>query len=369
MRQVRVELGARSYDISIGQGLLGQVGPMARAACDGGSAFVLTDSNVAPLYGDEVGSSLAVAGYATRVATFSAGEPNKTLATVADLLDQIFAAPTPPDRDSIVVALGGGVVGDIAGFVAAVLLRGVPFIQVPTSLLADVDSSVGGKTGVDHPTGKNLIGAFHQPRAVYIDTDALTTLDEVERVSGLAECVKHGMIRDETLVTWIEANARALLAGETPLMEELIARNVAVKAGVVAEDERESGVRSHLNFGHTVGHAIEALASFSAQDGDYLRHGHCVALGMVAANHIAAGRGLLAGDQAERVEALLSALGLPVRRDGLDGRELLATMRRDKKSRRGALRFVLPAGTVGRVDIHDDVTEAEILAAVEYLQP
>jgi len=333
MRTVPVELGDRSYQITIGRALLDRVGEMTSAAAGGTSAYIVTDSNVGPLYADNVAAALAAAGYAASVATFPAGEPNKTLATVSDLFDQVFAAPVPPERSSVVVALGGGVAGDMAGFLAATLLRGVPFVQVPTSLLADVDSSVGGKTGVDHAAGKNLIGAFHQPRAVVIDTDVLATLPPVELASGMAECVKHGVIRDAALVEWIETNAPALLAGDADLLGELIARNVAIKAAVVAADEREAGERAHLNFGHTIGHAVEAVAGFEVgRDGaDYLRHGHCIALGMVAADRIAVGRSLLAESGAARIESLLAALGLPTRREGLVGGDLLAIMRRDKK--------------------------------------
>jgi len=368
MRTVPVELGSRSYQITIGRDLLGRVGDMTSAVARGASAYIVTDSNVGPLYADTVSGSLADAGYATAVATFPAGEPNKTLATISDLFDLIFASPTPPERGSVVVALGGGVAGDMAGFVAATLLRGVRFVQVPTSLLADVDSSVGGKTGVDHATGKNLIGAFHQPRGVFIDTDALATLPSIELASGMAECVKHGIIRDLSLIEWIEQHAGGLMGGDPDLLGELVARNVAIKAAVVAADEREAGERAHLNFGHTIGHAIEAVAGFESggDEQDYLRHGHCVAMGMVAANRIAVGRDLLADTDAARIEALLKALNLPTRREGLAAPALLDIMRRDKKVRGGTIRFVLPARALGRVDIHADVTDAEILDAIEY---
>jgi 3-dehydroquinate synthase len=369
MRTVPVELGARSYQITIGRDLLGRIGAMTSAVAEGASAYIITDTNVGPLYADAVAGSLSAGGYAASVVTFPAGEPNKTLATISDLFDRIFAAPRPPERGSVVVALGGGVAGDMAGFVAATLLRGVAFVQVPTSLLADVDSSVGGKTGVDHATGKNLIGAFHQPRGVFIDTDALATLPPVELASGMAECVKHGIIRDLSLVEWIEQHAGELMGGEPDLLGELIARNVAIKAAVVAADEREAGERAHLNFGHTIGHAIEAVAGFEpgADEQDYLRHGHCVALGMVAANRIAVGRDLLAETDTTRIESLLKAVNLPTRREGLADIDVLGIMRRDKKVRGGAIRFVLPAGALGRVDIHADVTDKEILDAIEYL--
>jgi len=366
MRTIPVALGDRAYPVHIGPGLLDEVGATARKAARGRTAYVITDTHVGPLYAERVTASLAAAEYAVETATFAAGEPHKTLATVSDLLDRILTAPTPPDRASVIVALGGGVVGDVAGFVAATLLRGVSLIQVPTSLLADVDSSVGGKTGVDHPTGKNLIGAFHQPRAVCIDTDVLATLPAIELASGLAECVKHGVIRDASLLTWIEGHADALGARDANSLSELISRNVAIKAAVVTADERETGVRAHLNYGHTIGHAIEAVEAFTPEDG-YLRHGHCVALGMVAANHLAVARDRLSEEQAQRVEDLLVTLGLPVRRIGGDGEKLLAIMRHDKKSRGGAIRFVLPSGWLGRVDIHADVTDEEILAAINYL--
>jgi 3-dehydroquinate synthase len=280
----------------------------------------------------------------------------------------------------------------VAGFVAATLLRGVNFVQVPTTLLADVDSSVGGKTGVDHAAGKNLIGAFHQPKVVLIDPGALATLPGVEISSGMAECIKHGVIRDAWLLGWIEKNADKLRAGDAQALAELISRNVTIKAAIVAADEheRDRGPRSHLNFGHTIGHAIEAACGFGAAPlslngrgwpagpgegaaqgksaaSDYLRHGHCVALGMVAADQIALSRGLLPADEAARVESLLARFDLPVRLSGLSADALLATMRHDKKARTGRLRFVLPAVHLGTASVHDDVLESEIRAAIEYL--
>lgn len=381
MANVTVELGRRTYDVHIGRGLLTQVGVIARqaAGADGRTAFVITDSNVGPLYAEPVRAGLKAAGYAVAEAAFPAGEPNKTLETYVGLFDQIFAAPVPPDRQSLIVALGGGVVGDMAGFVAATLLRGVRLIQAPTSLLAMVDSSVGGKTGVDHAAGKNLIGAFHQPRAVVIDIDVLRTLPAVETASGLVECVKHGVIRDAGLIDFIQEHAGLLTRlpdakappasppGGGEVCAELIERNVRIKAEVVAADEREAGVRAHLNFGHTIGHAIEAVAGQRpGAGGEYLRHGHCVALGMVAANRIAVRRKLLHTAAAIRVEELLGQLGLPTRRADLSADELLTIMRRDKKAHGGALRFVL-AKALGDVDVCADVTDEEIREAVAYL--
>ncbi len=338
MKTVRVELADKSYDVTIAAGLIDSLGENARAVCDGRAAFIITDSNVGPLYAARAAASLTRAGFATHTATFLAGESHKNLATVSAIFDEIFAAPTPPDRSSLIVALGGGVVGDVAGFTAAILLRGVPFIQAPTTLLADVDSSIGGKTGVDHAAGKNLIGAFHQPKAVYIDPAALQTLPPIEIAAGLAECIKTGIIRDAELIDWIEAHADGLRGGDSAAFAELIERNVAIKAAVVSEDqfERDKGPRSHLNFGHTIGHAIEAERGFGggvkplslegrgqpkvpglpckalAKQGegkiDYMRHGHCISLGMVAAMHIAVGKNLLSAGDAARIEESFSAV-------------------------------------------------------------
>ncbi len=366
MTAIPVSLGPRRYDVRIQPGLLDHVGGLTRAVAAARSAFIVTDSHVGPLYASRVRASLLSAGYEVSLAGFPAGEPHKTLATLGALFDQVFAASPPPDRDSVVVALGGGVTGDLAGLLAATLLRGVRFVQVPTTLLADVDSSVGGKTGVDHPAGKNLIGAFHQPVGVFIDPGTLATLPSVELASGLAECVKHAVIRDAELLDWIETHAPALQAGDPACLGELIARNVRIKAAVVAADERESGERAHLNFGHTIGHAIEAVAGFQADPAHSLRHGHCVALGMAAANAIAVARGQLPHADAARVEALLARLDLPTRYANLDPGQLLPIMRRDKKARAGKLRFVLPV-RLGTVEVVDDVTDAEVVAALDYL--
>jgi len=246
----------------------------------------------------------------------------------------------------------------VVGFVAAIALRGLRLIQCPTTLLAAVDSSVGGKTGVNHPSGKNLIGAFHQPRAVLIDTDTLKTLPAEELRNGLAECVKHAVIRDEKLLDFIESHARAILSCKADVMTELIARHVAIKAAVVADDERESGVRSHLNFGHTIGHAVEALVGY-----DKITHGQAVALGMVAANHMAVARGLIDAPAAERVTKLLERLGLSVRMKGLDADGVWRMMQHDKKASAGQIRMVLPTGA-GEVDIFADIAIEEVRAAV-----
>ena len=360
---VRVDLGERSYDVLVGAGLIEAVGPTA-AAGKPSQAVVISETTVAPLYGEAVLASLRAAGLSARLAEpFPAGEPSKTFATVSAVLDDVLGGETPIDRKTLVVALGGGVPGDLAGFVAAIALRGVPFLQVPTSLLAMVDSSVGGKTGVDHATGKNLIGAFHQPVGVVADVDTLRTLPERELANGLAEAVKHGVIRDPSLFAFLEANAESLATPDfdAAAMADLVARNVAIKAAVVADDEREAGVRAHLNFGHTIGHAVETFVGYET-----IRHGEAVALGMVAETAIAVRRGLLTQADADRLTALLAKLQLPTRQPGLDTAALLDLMQHDKKTVAGTIRLVLPSA-IGDVDIYADITDAELRDAVAAL--
>ncbi len=362
MPAVTVNLGSRSYDVRIEAGLLSGLGAAVAAMPKARAAVVISDSTVAGLYGQAAIDSLRQAGLAAALAQFPAGEASKTLATYSRLFDDLFAAKPAVDRDTIIVALGGGVTGDLAGFVAATALRGLRFVQCPTTLLADVDSSVGGKTGVDHHAGKNLIGAFHQPSAVLIDVETLATLPKAEISTGLAECVKHGIIRDWSLLDFIDANRDAIMAADAEVMTQLVARNVAIKAAVVSADERESGERAHLNFGHTIGHAIETLAGYGQ-----LSHGQAVALGMVAACRLAVKRGLIDTATADRVEGLLERLALPTAWQG-DPQAVLEIMRHDKKNQGGRIRMVLPTGP-GRVDIFDDISEGCIIDAVTSLQP
>jgi 3-dehydroquinate synthase len=368
-RTIRIDLGPRSYDVRIGSRLLDGLGQwLGELGCR--RAAIITESNVGPLYGDAAESSLRDANIEASRITFPAGEANKTLPTASAVLDEMLALAPPIDRGTWVLALGGGVAGDLAGFAAAVALRGLKWLQCPTSLLADVDASVGGKTGVDHAAGKNLIGAFHQPSGVLIDVETLRSLDRAELINGLAECVKHAVIRDADLLGWIEDHAEQLLArdggrGAFPadVMTELVARNVAIKAAVVAEDEREAGVRAHLNFGHSIGHAVETTVGY-----DVLRHGEAVSLGMVAEAHIAVLRGLWNVDERVRIESALQALDLPTRREGLDADRILPVLAHDKKNLGGRVRMVLPSA-IGQVDIYDDVTEAELRSAIEELDP
>jgi len=358
---VRVELGRRSYDVRIGAGLLGQLGSAVADVGEVRSAVVVTETTVGPLYAGRAVESLKSAGLSASAIEFPAGEVNKTLSTFSRVIDALFAVSPPIDRSTVLVALGGGVPGDLGGFVAATALRGLRLFQCPTSLLADVDASVGGKTAVDHEVGKNLIGAFHQPVGVLIDVATLRTLPPRELAGGLAECVKHAVIRDAGLLEFIEDQADALLAVAADVTTELIARNVAIKAGVVAADERESGERTHLNFGHTIGHAIEARGGYGE-----VSHGEAVSLGMVAACRLAVGRGLLEDEAAARVEELLGRLALPVRRPGLDADEIWRIMQHDKKALGGQVRMVLPV-MLGAVAIFDDITPHAVRDAVAYL--
>jgi 3-dehydroquinate synthase len=358
-RQLRVDLGERSYDILIGPGLLGRVGPLVRQTLPKVQrCLIITDSNVGPLYGETVRTTLAEAGFAVHMATVPAGEGSKTLAQVQQLYGACVGAGL--DRTSAIVALGGGVSGDMAGFVAATYLRGIPFVQVPTTLLSQVDSSVGGKTGVDLPEGKNLVGAFHQPSLVVADPLTLTTLPRREVASGMGEVVKHAVIRDPAFLAFLEERAEAILALDPGLMAELVQRNCAIKAAVVSADEREGGLRAILNFGHTVGHAVEAVMGFGGWG-----HGECVALGMVAATAIAREAGVLQEPAlAGRLVLVLRKLGLPVRLPGgLEVAALDPLMQRDKKVEGGRIKWVLPVRT-GEVVVTPDVPPEAIRRAL-----
>ena len=324
-----------SYDIAIGSGLLAELPALLKRHCPAAGYAVITDTHVAKLYGDEVLKRVSATGYRAELLTFPAGEWNKTRETWASLSDRMLAAHF--GRDCAVIALGGGVVGDVAGFLAATYLRGVPYVQVPTSLLAMIDSSIGGKTGVDVPAGKNLLGAFHQPRLVLADLHLLTSLPPVQLSAGLAEAVKHGVIADAEYFTFLERDYNAILGKHGPALERVVRRSVEIKAAVVAEDERESGRRAILNFGHTVGHAIEAVAKYEAL------HGEAVAIGMAYEARLAEALGVAAKGTAERVVRLLEHFRLPLERPhgaGVD--DLIKVMRGDKKARAGEIRFALP---------------------------
>jgi 3-dehydroquinate synthase len=354
MATVELILPHHRYDVRIAPGLLTELGPMTRELAPHDRAALIIDDKITDTHGKDGEASLRAAGYDPVVATMHAGEDHKNLATVEKLYHRLLDERL--ERKSPVVTLGGGIVGDTGGFVAASYLRGVPFVQCPTTLLAMVDASVGGKVGVNMPQGKNLIGAFHQPVLVLIDTDTLETLDRRDFVCGLAECVKHGVIRDPELFAWIDANAGAILDLDPDTLVDLVGRNVRIKAAVVMEDEKEAGVRAHLNFGHTFAHAIEAGTAY----GKYL-HGEAVSLGMVAAARLAADTGRC--DIVDQLVALLDKLGLPTATADLPATDkLMSMMRSDKKVADGKVRLVLP-DRLGAVSIVNDTPDAAVTAA------
>ncbi len=357
--RIEVELPGCRYPILIGTGLLGD-GAAWRDAIGGVQALLVSDENVAPRYAQRLRDALVrAAGKSVRVDTLvlSAGESHKNLAAAAEVLDAL--AQLGANRDACVLALGGGVVGDIAGFAAACWMRGIDFVQFPTTLLAMVDASVGGKTGIDHPAGKNLIGAFHQPRAVIADLDALATLPDRELHAGLAEVVKTACIGDVDFFAWLEAHADALRARDQDALGHAIATCCRSKAGVVARDEREAGERALLNFGHTFGHALEAEAGYGT-----LLHGEAVAIGMVIAARLSARLGMADATDAQRLAGLLQRCGLPVEPPpDLASEALLARMRLDKKNRAGSLRLILWRG-VGRAEIAEGVDAAAARAVL-----
>ena len=352
MQRIDVNLGRRGYPILIGSGLLGSVDFLQEHAA-GARLLVVTDEAVAPLWLPRLGQGLAGRSFARCV--LPGGEQQKTLGTVATVIDALVAARV--NRDGLVLALGGGVVGDIAGFAAATYQRGIAFVQLPTTLLAQVDSSVGGKTGVNHPGGKNLIGAFHQPSAVITDTDTLGTLPDRELRAGFAEIVKAALVADATFYSWLEDHAGRVLAREPAALEHAIRRACEIKAAIVAADEREEGHRMVLNLGHSFAHAIEAGAGFGR-----VLHGEAVAAGIVLAVELSARLGLLPGADAMRVRELLLRAGLPVDPPRLGRARMLKLMGMDKKVAEGRLRLVLLDG-IGAPTICPDYP-ADVLEAL-----
>ena len=336
MRIVNVPLGARSYEIKIGPGLLSELGRhCARLELDGRCA-VISDRNVAPRFAKAVQLSLKKAGFNSVLITVPAGETAKSLKVVEQCYDAL--AKHRLERKSFIVALGGGVVGDLAGFVAATYLRGVAFVQVPTTLLAQVDSSVGGKVGVNLKAGKNLVGAFHQPRLVLCDIDALRTLPVREFRAGLAEVIKYGIIYDAVLFARLERDLAKLLKREPKTLTEVIARCCEIKAEVVGQDETESGLRAILNFGHTIGHAIENISGY----GKYL-HGEAISIGQIAAARISAATLGLDAGEVKRIGEIFRRAGLPtqIQLSATQKKKLLGAMRLDKKVSGGEVKFVL----------------------------
>jgi 3-dehydroquinate synthase len=356
---VDVALGARAYEIVIGRGVLQSLGARIAALRPGARTAIVTDKTVARHWLEKTESSLAEAGIATSRIIVDEGESSKSYAGLEQVSEALIAARI--ERNDLVIALGGGVVGDLAGFAAAILRRGVDFVQVPTSLLAQVDSSVGGKTGINSPRGKNLLGAFHQPLLVVADTAVLDTLSPRQFRAGYAEVAKYGVLGDEAFFTWLEANHSDLFSGGAA-REHAIAASCRAKAAIVARDERENGERALLNLGHTFGHALEAATGFS----DRLFHGEGVSVGMVLAAELSAQLGMIPASDAARVTRHLADVGLPTHlqdiagftQEGLgDADALMALMAQDKKVKRGKLTFIL-LEAIGQAVITPDVEPA-----------
>ena len=356
---VNVALGSRSYDIVIGRGQLSSLGQRISALRPGAKVAIVTDETVAVHHLAATKAALAAAGIDATSTTVPPGESSKSFSALASVCDALISARI--ERADLVVALGGGVVGDLAGFAAAIVRRGLDYVQVPTTLLAQVDSSVGGKTAIDSRHGKNLIGAFHQPILVVADTALLDTLPARQFRAGYAEVAKYGLLGDAAFFAWLEANWQDLFAGG-PAREHAIAVSCRMKAAIVGRDERETGERALLNLGHTFGHALEAAAGFS----DRLLHGEAIALGMVLAFGFSAKRGLLPAPDAERVERHLASVGLPTQVASIPGgapgaERLMELISQDKKVKRGKLTFILARG-IGASFIAPDVDAAEVRA-------
>jgi len=355
-RTVHVELGERSYPIEIGTGNLAEAGRFLLSRRKVSHSVVVADTNV-ERHASTVGQSLIAAGLKVEVAVVEAGEASKRASVLEGLWKKLLDFNA--DRKTVVTAVGGGVIGDLAGFAAASYARGLPFLQVPTTLLAQVDSSVGGKTGINLAGAKNMVGAFWQPCGVVIDTETLTTLPAREYLSGLAEVVKYGVILDADFFAYLEANDAGCVERKPEVVREIVARSCELKALVVSQDEREeTGLRAVLNYGHTFCHAFETLTNYST-----LLHGEAVSIGMMCAARLAARMKRIDQTMVDRQRALLTALGLPIATPELDPQEILRVMARDKKVEHGKLRFVLPT-RMGHVELVGDVDPADVVAAL-----
>lgn len=361
MRKVRVELGSQSYDIVIGENIGEEIKSFVAQAGFSKKALLITDTNVGPLYADSVKKILTEAGLSVEIATITAGESAKSMAVAEDLFTK--AIELGLDRKSPIFALGGGVVGDLAGFIAATYMRGVPFVQIPTSLLAQVDSSVGGKVAVNHKLGKNLIGAFYQPKAVFMDLTMLKTLPKREIATGLGEIIKYGIIYDADFFQFLEENIAAVRNLEPTVVTHMIARSCEIKAEVVSQDEKEAGLRRILNFGHTIAHAIEKETGYVRYN-----HGEAVAIGMVGVADISRQLGLISEYDQVRLTQLITAMNLPIKAAGCTVDAMYVDIFHDKKTVGGKVNWVLMTsiGTViSRNDIAEDVVRSAMAAVLD----
>ncbi len=346
MRIINIELGKSGYEIASGAGLLAEAPHLLGKAGVAGRLVIIADPTVRRLHGERLKASLSAAGFTASLLESPEGEEQKSLENAGVLYEKLTALSA--DRATTILAVGGGVIGDLAGFVAATYMRGIPLVQVPTTLLAQVDSSIGGKVAVNHGRLKNRIGAFYQPRLVLADTSVLKTLPEIELNNGLAEVIKYGVIQDSAFFTFIEENLEKIKNTDGEVLEATVATSAHIKAEIVAQDERDTGLRNILNFGHTVGHAVETVTDFT------MPHGQAVAIGMVAEARISCLLGMLPQNEAARLRKLLVRAGLPVEVPHLSLEKLLNAMRYDKKNINERIRFILPRA-IGEVYITDDV--------------
>ncbi|MEA1962328.1 MAG: 3-dehydroquinate synthase [Bacillota bacterium] len=358
LSNILVDIPEKAYWINIQNQGLQTAGALIREVINTNKIFLISNPTVYGLYGEVVARSLEEAGFEVLTGLMPDGEIYKNMDEVLKLIDQ--GLHWELERGHAVVALGGGVVGDLVGFVAAIYQRGIDFFQIPTTLLSMVDSSIGGKVAVNHPGGKNLIGAFHQPKGVLIDPHALNTLPEEEYLCGLGEVVKYGIIYDEEFFVYMEKNAALISKRDSEVLEKLIERSCINKSRIVASDEKEQGLRIILNLGHTFGHAIEKMGDFQR-----FKHGQSVAMGIIMASFLAWEMGLLSTDEKKRIEQLLTNLHLPCNVSDLNSEQIFLAMQHDKKAKNGKLRFVLPNG-IGSYKVTDDVTEPMIRRAIDY---
>ena len=349
---------SQAYPIWISHGLLAECGTLVRQQTKAQTAVVVTDDTVNGFYGDTVTASLEQSGFRVLKFVFPHGEASKCSKTLNEIYD--FLCGNNLTRTDCLVALGGGVVGDITGFAAATYLRGIDFVQVPTTLLSQVDSSIGGKTGVDFDAYKNMVGAFHMPKLVYMNLGTLNTLSERQFACGMGEIIKHGLIQDKEYFTWLKENSKPVMDRTYEALLHMVEGSCRIKRHVVEEDPTEKGIRAWLNYGHTVGHAIEKLKNFK------LCHGECVAIGSVAAAYLSVKRGLLTEAEAEDIRETLQLYGLPVCTDGLFAEDVLKTTKLDKKMDGGHIKFVL-LKHIGEAAVHKDVEDAELLEAIRYV--
>ena len=353
MKDIFVDLGKDSYNIIIDKGILNQVGTLISKTISSRKAIIVTDKIVEPLYGKIVLDSLSKCDFDVKLVSLALGEEQKSIEKAEEFYEHLFDHEM--DRKSLIVALGGGVLGDLAGFVAATFMRGIPFVQIPTTLLAQVDSSIGGKVAVNHPRGKNMIGCFYQPKGVYIDTDTLWTLPKEEITAGMVEVIKYGMIKDAAFFEYIEKHFDGIMKLDDAALEKIIYNSCKTKARVVELDEKEEGIRAILNYGHTIGHALEALTSYKKY-----RHGDAVAIGMIYVTKIAMDMGLADESVLIRQESLFERLGLSLKDTELVPQDIVNILYQDKKTINRKLRFILPT-EIGNVLINDSVSEQTIL--------